>query len=101
MTRYARKVDTNHGELRDQLRAIPGMRVLDTAALSGLGCDLLVFWQDAPPLMVEVKTGPKKPLTDSEMRLKKLAGCYWLRAVTIEDVLRALGISTEPAPEAW
>ncbi len=101
MSRYAKKVDTNHAELRDQLRAIPGMRVLDTSAMSGLGCDLLVFWQDAPPLMVEIKTGPKKALTDSEHRLKKLAGRYWLRAVTIEDVLRALGISADPAPEAW
>ena len=43
MTRYAKKPDTNHGEIRDALRAIPGMRVLDTAAMSGLGCDLMAL----------------------------------------------------------
>ena len=49
MTRYAKKPDTNHGEIRDALRAIPGMRVLDTAAMSGLGCDLMARFQDGPP----------------------------------------------------
>ena len=101
MTRYARKVDTNHAELRDQLRAIPGVKVLDTASMSGLGCDLLVFYQDTPPLMVEVKAGAKQPLTDSERRLKGLAGRYWIRATGLEDVLRALGISGDPAPGEW
>lgn len=99
-TRYARKVDGNHGELRDALRAIPGVRVLDTAAMSGLGCDLVVWYQDRPALFVEVKAGPKEPLTDSERRLKTLCepSGAWVRAVTLEDVLGALGISTERAP---
>lgn len=103
MTRYARRVDGNHAEIRDQLRCIPGMRVLDTAAMSGLGCDLLVFWQDRPALFVEIKAGPKEPLTDSEKRLKKMAEASsgFVRALAVEDVLHALGISTEPAPEEW
>jgi hypothetical protein len=46
MTRYAKKPDTNHGEIRDALRAIPGMRVLDTAAMAGLGCDLMAQLSD-------------------------------------------------------
>ena len=100
MTRYARKVDGNHGEIRDALRAIPGVRVLDTAAMSGLGCDLMVWYQDRPALFVEVKAGPKAPLTDSERRLKVYceASGAWVRAMTLEDVLGALGISAERAP---
>ncbi len=101
MTRYARKVDTNHAELRDQLRAIPGMKVLDTAAMSGLGADLIAFWQDRPALFIEVKSGAKRPLTDSERHLQRIAGPYWTRAQSLDDVLRALGISADPAPEAW
>ena len=49
MTRYAKKPDTNHGEIRDALRAIPGMRVLDTADMAGLGCDLMYRFQVGPP----------------------------------------------------
>lgn len=101
MRRYARRVDANQAEIVAQLRGIPGLKVLDTSAMSGLGCDLLVFWQDNPPLMVEVKAGAKQPLTDSERRLKGLAGRYWVRATGVEDVMRALGISTDPAPVGW
>lgn len=101
MTRYARRVDTNHVEIVGQLRAIPGVNVLDTSSMSGLGCDLMVFYQDNPPLMVEVKSGAKQPLTDSERRLKGLAGRYWVRATGVEDVMRAMGISVEAAPETW
>lgn len=100
MSKYARKVDGNHAELRDALRAIPGVNVLDTAAMSGLGCDLLVFYQERPVFM-EIKSGAKKPLTDSERRLKKYAGAHWHRIETLDDALRALGISTEAAPKEW
>ncbi len=98
MTRYAKKVDTNHSELRDQLRAIPGMRLLDTAAMSGLGCDLLCRWQDGPPVMLEIKSAAKKPLTDSERRAQRLFDGYWHRVETLEDALEVFGISAERAP---
>lgn len=101
MSRYARRVDGNHAEMRRQLQAIPGMKVLDTSAMSGLGCDLLVFWQECPALFVEIKAGSKEPLTDSERRLKGLAGAQFVRAVDVGDVLRALGISEEGAPLGW
>lgn len=45
--------------------------------------------------------GAKKPLTDSERRLKKYAGAHWHRIETIEQALAALGISAEAAPESW
>ena len=98
MTRYAKKPDTNHGEIRDALRAIPGMRVLDTAAMSGLGCDLMARFQDGPPRLLEIKSGAKKPLTDSERRAAAMFDGYWHRVETLEDALRVFGISAERAP---
>jgi endonuclease V-like protein UPF0215 family len=100
MTRYAKRTDGNHADIRDALKAIPGVNVLDTAAMSGLGCDLLVFYQERPAFL-EIKNGAKNPLTDSERRLKKYAGANWHRVETFDDALRALGISTEPAPKEW
>ena len=61
--RHAAKVDNNHAEIRDALRKIPGMAVLDTSAMSGLGCDLLCSWQAGPPVMLEVKSSRRAALT--------------------------------------
>jgi len=96
--RYAKKVDTNHKDLRDLLRAIPGLAVLDTSAMSGLGCDLLCRYQDGPPVMLEIKSGAKNPLTDSERRAKKMFAGYWHRVETFEDALGVFGISADHAP---
>ena len=96
MTRSARKVDGNHGEIRDSLRRIPGVRVQDVSAASGLGFDLIARYQDAPPLFLEVKNG--SGLTDSEKRARAMYGEYWHRVTTFEEALAALGISTERAP---
>jgi len=98
MSRYAKKPDTNHGEIRDALKAIPGMKVLDTAAMAGLGCDLMARFQDGPPRLLEIKSGAKKPLTDSERRAASLFDGYWHRVETLEDALRVFGISGERAP---
>lgn len=98
MTRYARKPDLNHSEIAAALRAIPGMKLLDTSGMAGLGCDLLASWQGGPPTMLEIKSHPKKPLTDSERRARSLFGDYWHRVESFEDVLRVFGISTEAAP---
>ena len=98
MTRYAKKPDMNHADIRDALKAIPGMRVLDTAAMAGLGCDLMARFQDGPPRLLEIKSGAKKPLTDSERRAAALFGNYWHRIETLEDALRVFGIEVERAP---
>lgn len=98
MTRHASKRDANHAEIRDALSAVPGMWVLDTGGMAGLGCDLIVRWQDNPPLFVEIKNGPKAALTDSERRLKTRMGPYWIRAERMEDVLMACGLDNEPPP---
>ena len=98
MTRYAKKPDLNHSDIRDSLRAIPGMKLLDTSAMAGLGCDLLCSWQGGPPTMLEIKSHPKKPLTDSERRARGLFTGYWHRVESFEDALRVFGIGTERAP---
>ena len=96
--RHAAKTDVNHAEIRDTLRAIPGMKLLDTSGMSGLGCDLLCSWQGGPPTMLEIKSHPKKPLTDSERRARNMFDGYWHRVESFEDALRVFGISTEAAP---
>lgn len=101
MTRYAKKTDLNHGEIRDALRGIPGMKLLDTAGMAGLGCDLLCSWQGGPLVMLEIKSHAKKPLTDSERRARSMFGDYWHRIESFEDALRVFGISTERAPDTW
>jgi hypothetical protein len=79
LTRYAKRVDKNHGEIRDGLRA-DGYLVDD---LSGIGQgvpDLAV--QSAtgwpPTLWLEVKDGKKPPsarqLTEAEERFMNLIG---------------------------
>ena len=98
MTRYAKKPDMNHADIRDALKAIPGMRVLDTAAMAGLGCDLMARFQDGPPQMLEIKSGAKRPLTDSERRAAVMFAGYWHRVESLEDVLQVFGISAERAP---
>jgi hypothetical protein len=98
MTRHASKRDVNHAELRDYLRAVPGMAVIDVGSYAGLGCDLIVRWQNNPAMFVEIKASPKAPLTDSERHLKKVMGEYWIRAECFEDVLRACGLSNDPPP---
>lgn len=98
--RYAKKVDTNHKDLRDLLRAIPGLAVLDTSAMSGLGCDLLCRYQDGPPVMLEIKSGAKKPLTDSETAAQEFipaaAALLETDADTIKARLHALGYERIP-----
>jgi len=88
--RYARKPDGNQGELSRQLAGIPGLTDLDVSHLPGLGCDRIVFYRDSVRF-VEIKVSEKEPLTPAEERLRAAAGRYWIRAVTIEDVLAAFG----------
>lgn len=98
MTRYAKKVDGNHAEIRDKLRSIPGVKVLDTSFMSRLGCDLIVFYQDKPAIFMEIKSGPKEPMTDSEKHLRKLAGYQYVRVETIEGAMMALGLDGQTPP---
>ena len=98
MTRYAKRIDTNHADIVSALRAIPGMKLLDTSGMAGLGADLICSWQGGPPTLIEIKSHPKKPLTDSERRARSLFTGYWHRVDSFDDALRVFGIGTEGAP---
>lgn len=98
MTRHAMRPDLNHSAIANTLKAIPGMKVLDTSGMAGLGCDLLCAWQGGPPTMLEIKSHAKKPLTDSERRARNLFDGYWHRIESVEDAFRVFGIETERAP---
>lgn len=98
MTRSTGRRDSNHATIRDQLRKVPGMVVVDVGGYSGLGADLLIRWQDGAPILVEVKQDHKQALTDSEKRLRDKLGVYWLRAHCVEDVLAHVGLSNEAPP---
>lgn len=96
--RYANRTDSNHAEIRDALRKVPGVYVQDVSMHSGFGADLLVRYQDRPPVFIEVKSGPRDKLRDSERRLSEKLSGYWHRVESFDDALTALGISAERAP---
>jgi hypothetical protein len=98
MTRHASKRDANHGDIRDSLRKVPGMTVIDVGGMAGLGCDLIIRWQHNPPLFVEIKDGPTAKLTESERQMRDRMGDYWIRAECFEDVLAACGLSNDKPP---
>lgn len=89
---YARRVDDNHGEIRDTLKDTPGVYCRDVARSSGLGFDLIVSYQDGPPYFVEIKRAkdPSK-LTASERRAKDHWGRWWIEATSAIDVLAHIG----------
>lgn len=64
MSRMPRKVDTNHGEIRDILRDM-GYKVFDTHELGGGFPDLCVLTRTGVIILLEVKT-PGGRLTDDE-----------------------------------
>ncbi len=74
MSRWARRVDSNHSQVLDAF-AQAGLDVVDCSRCAGLGFDALVFRGERFRL-VEVKDGAKKPsartLTDAEARLRLL-----------------------------
>lgn len=98
MTRYAKRVDGNHADICGVLRAVPGIKLLDTSAMPGLGADVIAAYQGGPLHMLEIKNGAKKPLTDSERRARALFPGYWHRVETIADALAVFGIEAERAP---
>ena len=94
----AAKRDTNHAEIRDALRAIPGVHVHDAGGYAGAGFDLIAVYQERRVAFLEVKPHAKAKLTDSERAAKKRLAPFWYRIESFEDALQALGISTEVAP---
>jgi hypothetical protein len=88
VSRYARKVDRNHAEIRDGLRAC-GFRVADTSRL-GSGFPDLVVSAYAVLWMVEIKM-PGEPLTEDEQVFADLWAEHYLVAHSLEEALSLLG----------
>lgn len=93
---YARKVDRNHGEIRDGLRA-EGFSVVDTSAVGGGFPDLVVFRDDTGMVLLEVKDGHKPPsgrkLTEAQVEMRKRLP---FKIVTsLLEALFVLGVTTK------
>lgn len=90
------KPDANHGEIRDNLRKIPGCVVFDAAHVGGGFPDLVVGFQGVITLL-EIKDGGKPPsrrrLTEVEAKFHRA----WLHLPVFvvnnyDEALEAIGI---------
>lgn len=86
---FSRKVDSNHAEIRDALRKIPSLRVVDTSRAGNGVPDLLVFnvvngiWA-----WVEIKSSGGK-LTVGEVKFREdWGGRAYLVAYTLDECLK-------------
>lgn len=83
--------DANHAEIRDALRRIPGVRVLDTGSLGSGHPDLLVAVR-GKVLHIEVKDGTLPPsgrqLSEAEERFKNFIGPTYHMVTSKAEALR-------------
>ncbi len=89
--RYATKVDINHGEIRDGLRAVFGDdAVQDVSMYPRLGFDLIIYAGGAVAFL-EVKQ-PRKAtkLTESEQDARRRYGNLWHVVTTLEEALELM-----------
>lgn len=94
MKRRANKVDANHGEIRDALRAA-GANVVDCSHIGGGFPDLLVSFR-SQIFMVEVKDGAKSPsqrkLTADQVEFHKNQRTHGVHVHVVYDVDDALSV---------
>lgn len=83
-----RKVDKVHSQVRDDLRALPGITVLDTHALPKF-VDLVVGWQGRSYLF-EVKNTHKDKLTKDELEIKNNFTGHYDVITTFEEALKIM-----------
>jgi len=99
--RYNRKPDGNQSAILKQAAKVNALKLFPMDKHPGIGYDVVGRYQDGPPQMIEIKAGPRDPLTDSEKAARRYYGDYWHRVETFDDLLAAFGISTERAPDTW
>ena len=88
MTKYDKRTDSNHAEIRDGLRKA-GYEVEDTSWIGRGHVDLMVRG-DFRTVMLEVKSGDAK-LTDAEKELHtKFIGCGWHVVRTLKQALEVM-----------
>ncbi len=100
MSRYARRVDGNHGQIREALRMVPGCHVWDSShAGSGLP-DLIVTYRHAM-WFLEIKdptqVPSKRKLSPAEVEFKAFAdralGVAYVVVETVDQALLAMGVT--------
>ena len=97
----AARIDDNQNEIVGQLRSVPGLTVAITSGLGhGMG-DFIIGWQGVNS-WIELKDGDKPPskrkLTPAERKFHAQWAGQIDVALTFEDCLRIIGVSTESAP---
>jgi hypothetical protein len=94
MSRYARKVDGNQGEIVAALEAI-GVRVFDTSSV-GQGLPDLVCMRGGKTTWVEVKNGDRPPsarkLTLAQVRFRDKALSAGVQIHVVENIEQALAV---------
>ena len=94
MSRFARRIDNNHAEVRDVCRTIPGMEVEDVHALpTGIG-DLFLHYRpggDGAWCWCEVKSKGGKQ-TELQLAAQARWGEHYLLARDIDDILIYFGL---------
>lgn len=93
LTRYARRTDQNHAEIREGLRAA-GWEVIDASGAGDGFPDLIVKVAPGMPHMLEVKDG-KKPLsaqalTPAQEKWHSFAWQITSKVRSLEEALEAL-----------
>jgi hypothetical protein len=99
MSRHARRVDDNHGAIREALRQVPGVKVYDSSGCGRGLPDLLVTHRHAL-FFVELKDGTKAPsarrLTPAEAEFKAFVstalGVSYEVVESVEQALRLVGV---------
>ena len=99
--RTAARVYSNQAEIVKLLRAIPGCKVVSTAALGKGFPDLVVGWM-GNNYLIELKDGDKPPSKRKLTPDEKKFHAQWTGQVAVaksfEDCLQIVGISGDSAP---
>lgn len=91
MSKYAKRVDSNHAEIRDYFREF-GAKVKDTSFFGHGFPDLLVRWA-GKTYYVEIKQSNKSKLTKPEKEFREFLGGTNFHVVTNKnDVNKLLGV---------
>ena len=94
VVRHAKRVDANHAEIRDGLRAL-GYDVLDLSDVGGGIPDLCLRHPNHyAPLFLEVKDGNKPPsarvLTESEREWFRYCGAITLMVLSLDEAIEVV-----------
>ena len=90
--RYAKRIDDNHAEIRDGLRAL-GHDVLDTSSLGGGVGDLAVKVSPTMSIWLEIKRSKSEKLTDKEVIFKMFWFDVYHVVTSVEEAVKAIEYS--------